>query len=112
MSENQPTMPDESKVASALNFLALTDEEHAGLKAAKTASEYMLKHHKAQAMLSSDEKSMAGKEAQAYASQAYANAVEDLRETIVELETVAAKRKRAELTIDVWRSLNANRRQG
>ena len=104
-------LPDEERVANALHYLSMTDEECAGLKAAVRAGEYLLKHYRAKAMAASDEKSIAAKETDALASEAYANAVSDYQETIAEYETVAAKRQRAILTIDVWRSLNANRRQ-
>lgn len=106
------SLPNEERVSGALQYLASTDEECAGLKAAVKAEEYMLKHFKAKAMAASASKSIAAKETDALASEAYANAVEQYRDTIAEYETVAARRQRAILTIEVWRSLNANRRQG
>ena len=106
------SLPDTDAVSRALDFLASTDEEFAGLKGNMRRCEYLLKHHKAVAQIESGEKTAAGKEMQAYASDEYLAAVEELRDAIYEYETVNAKRQRAVLTIEVWRRLNAARKQG
>lgn len=105
-------LPTENEVSRALTYLAETDEKYAVLKGAVRAQEYLLKHHKAVAMMKSPEKSVAARETAAMATESYVEQVRDYEMAIVEYETVAAKRERAQLTIDVWRSLNAARRVG
>ena len=106
------SMPNEERLSAALDYLASTDEEVAQHKAAKTSQEYLMKKAKAIVLLASKQSSNPLKEAEYYASDEYEQSIATHHDTIVELETLLAKRKRAELTIDVWRSLNANRRQG
>ena len=106
------SLPDTDAVGRALDFLASTDEEFAGLKGNMRRCEYLLKHYKAVAQIDSGEKTAAGKEMQAYASDEYLAAVDALHDAIVDYETVSAKRQRAVLTIEVWRSLNSARKQG
>ena len=106
------SLPDTDAVSRALDFLASTDEEFAGLKGDMKRCEYMLKHHKAVAQIESGEKTAAAKEMIAYSSDEYVAAVDALHDAITEYETVSAKRQRAVLTIEVWRSLNSARKQG
>ena len=105
-------LPTEKTVDKALKFLLETDNEVSALKGNMRRCEYMLKHHKAVAQIESGEKTAAAKEMTAYASDEYLAAVDALHDAIVEYETVSAKRQRAVLTIEVWRSLNSARKQG
>lgn len=95
----------------ALNYLATTDESYGELVGRCKALEYRLKVAKAQAFLEAVG-TMAEKEAVALCSVDYRQMLEKFENDVVDKEIIAAKRKRAELTVDVWRSLNANRRQG
>jgi hypothetical protein len=108
--EQPMTMPSETDTGDALRFLATTDLELGQLQANKDAAEYLLKHHVARLGLESGEKSAAAQNTQALASEDYHSHVEALRETSAEFYALRAQRKTAELTIDVWRSYNANRR--
>lgn len=106
------SLPSELDIERALNYLSQTDGEYGVLKGAARAAEYKLRHARAVFMLDSEEKSIAGKEMAALASSQYAQAIEEYQNAVAAYETVSAKRQRAVLTIEVWRSLNANRRQG
>ena len=106
------TMPSEDRVGKALTYLAETDEEFGRLAAAKDAEEYLLKHHRARLGLESGEKSAAGQENQALASDEYVSYVEALQDICAAYYAMQAKRKTEALIIDVWRSFNANKRQG
>lgn len=103
-------LPTEADVAKALHYLALTDEQCAKETARVKAMEFEIKTIKAISFLKATG-TMAEKEAQAYADTGYQAWIEDYENAVADRETTAAKRKRAELTIEVWRSLNANRRQ-
>lgn len=48
----------------------------------------------------------------ARASQAYLEAVQDIKDCVTELETVLTHFKAAELTVEVWRTQAANQRRG
>lgn len=52
------------------------------------------------------------RETKAYASDKYAEALQEHREAVEEYETERALREAAVYRIDVWRSQNAARRQG
>ena len=103
-------LPTESDVAKALHYLALTDEQFAKEIGRVKALEFEIKTIKAVAFLKA-EGTMAEKEASACSDTGYQAWVEDYENAVVSRETTAAKRERAALTIEVWRSLNANRRQ-
>lgn len=104
-------MIDEAHAEKALNYLASTDESCARAKGAVKTLEYLLKVEKAMAFLSA-KGTMAEKEAHALASLPYREMIEEYETAVVEFETIAAKRERAVLTIDVWRTESSNRRKG
>lgn len=105
-------LPTEKTVSAALDYLASTDEAYAVARAGVEMERHRLKVAKAVAMLESGEKSTASQETHALVSDDYAAALSRLEDVTLDYETMAAKRKRAELTVEVWRSVNANRRQG
>lgn len=94
-----------------LTYLAETDAAFAQAKASVKASEHTLKVVKAKSFLSS-EGPQGQREQQAYASEEYQSVLNDLKDVTLEAETMGAKRKTAELAIEVFRSLNANQRRG
>jgi hypothetical protein len=106
------SMPSHDRVGKALDYLVTTDEELASFYAAKESGEYLLKHLIARVGLESGEKSSAARNEQALASDAYVEAIENLRDTVMELKHIEAKRKTEALVIDVWRTWNANQRKG
>lgn len=104
-------MIDESMAEKALNYLASTDESSARAKGIVKALEYRLKVVKAAQFLSSSG-TMAEKEAQALSSHDYGDLLLQYESAIIDFETISAKRERAVLTIDVWRTESSNRRKG
>ena len=75
------------------------------------ALEYQVKTIKALEYLDS-EGTIAEREAKSCSSAAYRAFTNDYENAVASRETTAAKRKRAELTIAVWQSINANVRAG
>ena len=104
-------MIERDDVSKALKYLAETDQPCAQAKGRVKALEYRLKVEKAREMLTATG-TMAEKEATALISQGYTDLVDEYESAVIEFETIAAKRERAVLTIDIWRSENANRRVG
>lgn len=105
-------MPNDETTGKAVAYMAETDLEFGQLHSNKDAAEYLLKANRARLGLESGAKSAAAQEAQALASDEYANLVEDLRELSAEYYGMEAKRKTAALIIDVWRTTAANSRKG
>lgn len=102
-------MISESQVDAAMHYLAETDEPHAKAKSLAKGREHALKTIRAQAFL--DAAGGVGEREQiAYASHAYRAAVDRYTEAVYELEILENKRLRAQLTIDLWRTLEASRR--
>jgi len=98
------------KAEKALNYLAATDESYAHAKTGVKSIEYRLKVQKALNYLEC-EGTVAEREAQAMAMKSYTDLVDDHEDLMLELETLGAKRERARLTIDLFRTLEASRRQ-
>ena len=90
----------------------LIHNAHAGAvaKAVKERCEHRLRVVKSLAMKASGEKSAAAQEREAYASQEYQDAIDELYEATVEFETYQARRYAAQEVAQVWRSINANLR--
>lgn len=104
-------MIEESQAEKALNYLASTDESCARAKGSVKALEYRLKVAKAIEFLTANG-TVADKEAQALSSLPYRELIDQYESAVIEFETIAAKRERAVLTIDVWRTESSNRRKG
>jgi len=98
-------------ISSALKYLAETDEPYAKAKGYEVGLKYKVKVAKSLAYLKTTGK-VAQREAESLTSEEYATAIENHENAIIDCETYRAKRKRAELTIEVWRTENANRRTG
>ena len=101
----------EQRMEAALAFLAETDSEYAERVGAVMRYEFMLEaaESTAYAML---EGSVEDRKRASKLAEPVKKAQEDLIQATVERERVRAQRKRAEITIEAWRSLNANRRVG
>lgn len=104
-------MIEEDRAEQALNYLASTDELCAKAKGVVKALEYRLKVAKAVAFLGAIG-TMAEKESYALASVQYRDLIDQYESAVIEFETILAKRERAVLTIDVWRTESSNRRKG
>ena len=104
-------MITEQQVQKAIDYLTKTDEPCAKAKARMKVSEQLRKTSEATAFLKATGSGVVRKQ-EAYASQEFIEATNEIYNATMDFEIMANKRKRAELTIDVWRSLNANQRRG
>lgn len=101
----------EAKLEKALNFLAESDAEYAQKKADLERSEIFRKRVRARLFLVS-EGTVADRNAIAETGQDSEAADEGYLGCLKVFETLRAQRQRAEIVIDVWRSLEASRRRG
>lgn len=108
---NQPIECTEEDMWRCHQFLAGSDIPYAAAVAEKGRCDRMLKAKLAFLKQQSPEKSAAAKETDAYASEAYAEAVQEEFLAIKTLEVLKAQRSSATLKIDIWRSLEASRRR-
>ena len=104
-------MDDRKEAEKAYHYLAETDEEYASAKALKVGREHAMKTAYSIAFLD-HEGTVAERQALAYASQRYKEAVKHLEDAVLDYETLHAKRERARLAIERWRTLEATRRTG
>lgn len=104
-------LPDEDTIARALHKLAETDEPYARAKASAAALEHRMKVARAVSYLRASG-TVGERDSLAITSDEYLAKLSEYEDAVLERETLGAVRKRAELNIEVWRSLNANRRQG
>jgi len=106
------SMISEARVEKAVEFLRDTSEVYGRQRGFVAYCENNLRRVKSMQMLEHAGKSIGAQEAAAYASIEYHEALEALQNAVADCETTKAKREAAELTIEVWRSQNAARRQG
>ena len=104
-------LPTEKDVSKCLDYLKQTDEEEANLGAMVKGLEEYKKVVKALAFLDAGG-SAAERTEKAYASEEYKLFIEKMENARADHDIILNKRKTAELTIDVWRSINANQRKG
>jgi hypothetical protein len=102
----------EDRLQKALAYLSTTDEPAAELKAQVARKEYLCKRIRARKFLLANGGSVESKKAVAEDSAEVAEAENELGQAIVAFEKVKAKRATEELIVEVWRSVNANRRAG
>lgn len=105
------SLPDEKQVERALRYLEESEEAYARAMARKEKMESALKVARDIAFLEADG-TVAERQARAGISAAYRSAVDEMEEAYVQAEILKAKRQRAILTLEIWRSLNSNRRAG
>jgi len=101
----------EAQVEKALLYLRDTDEEHAKAKARVKGLEQKRKTEKAIGYLKA-EGTIAERESIAYSLGDYVQCVQDYENAVYDEQILTNKRKRAELTIEVWRSVNASYKRG
>ena len=100
------------KAEQALEYLRESESELARLKAGHQAEKERLKIVLASLQLDAPESTQAGKERWALASEEYKQALTDWQDFMEAFYEVEAKRKRAELTIEMWRSYNSAQSKG
>lgn len=110
MSEQIPALPDERQVAKALHYLSSSDLEIARAKARLKAAEQRLKVAEAEGFLEA-EGPQGERSAKARTTPYYLEALTEIEDATLERELVEAKRERAHLVIDVWRTLEASKRR-
>jgi hypothetical protein len=98
------------KLESALLYLAETDEEYANEKAQVERSEILRKRVRARIFLAASG-TVAERERTAEVSAEAERADDDYCTSMRLYETLRAKRQRAEIVIDVFRTLEASRRK-
>jgi hypothetical protein len=101
---------DEERVGKAMRYLAETDLPYAEAKAALESSEILRKRVRARVFLTEDG-TVAERQAEAETHHDTEAADDQYVNAIKAFEELKARRQRAELLIDVWRSLEATRRK-
>ena len=99
------------QVERALKYLADTDVNHAAAKCLAKGLDAQLKTIRAVEFMGATGNN-AEREHQAYASQAYKDALTRWQDACLEYETMQNKRERACLTVEMFRTLEASRRVG
>lgn len=102
-------MITESEVEKAVTFLRQA-EAVAKARGDMVRTEAMLRHIKALVMAHSNETSIGAREAFAYASDRYKDAINEHAHAVEAYELQRAKREAAIALIDAWRSQEASRR--
>lgn len=101
---------DEERVGKAMRYLAETDLHYAEAKAALESAEILRKRVRARVFLTEDG-TVAERQAEAETHTDTEAADDQYVQAIKAFEELKARRQRAELLIDVWRSLEATRRK-
>jgi hypothetical protein len=96
----------------SLTYLGATDEDYARAKAHLEFCRYKIKHHHAMAYLEAAGSTVADRQANAECHEDYRQAIRDFRGATYDYEHLRSKRKHAELTIDLFRTLESSRRAG
>lgn len=102
----------EDRLQKALVFLAESDELSAELKGNVARCEFLAKRVRARKFLLANGGSVESRKAVAEESEEVARAEDDLAKAIVEHEKIRAKRTTEALIVEVFRTLEASRRQG
>lgn len=98
-------------VTKALEYLLETDDLYGELRGRVDGLDYLIKIAEAKEYLKASG-TQDQKKSTARASEEYGRLVTEHNDAVIEYHTVGAKRKTAELCIEVWRSQSANRRVG
>lgn len=102
----------EERAGKALRYLASTDGDTADAKVEVARCEYRCKLVRASVLLEQTEGSVAIKEAKAEGDKRTQDAEAERFKAIGVFEHLKAKRATEEWVMELWRSVNANRRQG
>lgn len=105
-------MIDEVKVEAAVWFLRSSADSYGPARGHLAFADANLRRVKALVMVAFTEGTVADREARAYASEQYKEAIEELQNATAEYETIRAKREAAVMMIELWRSQSSARKQG
>lgn len=100
----------QEQARSAVEYLLDTAAEVAAAKADVVRAESMLKHTKALVMKSSEASAISAQERDAYASEEYVQAIDEVFKATHDYEILKARREAAQARIEYWRTLSANQR--
>jgi len=103
---------DESRVDQAMTYLASTDETFAQARGTMLRTEYLADVAESMVYKSIQEGSVEDRKRAAKVAPETRQAMEDHFAAVVHFETLKARRAREVLVIELWRSVNANRRVG
>lgn len=104
-------MIEESDIEKAVDYLRTSAQDSGKWRGHMNYCEGNLRRVKSLEMLK-HEGSLGDREARAYASDAYRQALEDYENATAEYETIRAKREAAQYAIEVWRSQQSARKAG
>ncbi len=104
-------MIDEERVENAVLYLRDTARDYGKARGRASYMEANLRRVKSLEMISKAG-GVGEREAAAYASEAYRDAMEQMDNAVADMETIRALREAATYTIEVWRSQNSARKQG
>lgn len=102
----------DAQVSDALEYLAKTAGAFARAQSKARSGEARAKAIRARVEAHSKAKTAAERKAIAESSQPYMDALDEWEDAVQEATEIGAHRERARFMIEVWRSLNANARQG
>jgi len=100
----------QDRMEAALHYLGETDKDYALEKAELERSEIARKRARAKVFLTVDG-TVAERQAKAEIDESVTESDDRYIECVKIFETLKARRERAEIVIDVWRSINAARRK-
>ena len=103
---------DDERVEKAIAHLVSTDARLGALKGHIEGLKHTIKATLAVQSLKAKGSSATECKMIAEATPEYAEKIEELENAIIEFETISARRKTAELMVEVWRTQQANRRRG
>lgn len=104
-------MIDESDVEKAVDYLRTSAQASGQARGRMAYCDAHLRRVKSLVMLEK-QGSLGEREAQAYASDDYKGALEQLEDATADYETIRAKREAAQYAIEVWRSQQSARKAG
>jgi hypothetical protein len=104
-------MVSEESVEAAVDYLRDTAVQYGQARGRERYCEANLRRVKALQMIDKAG-SLGDREAQAYASPEYLQAMEDEQNAVAESETIRAYREAAKYKIEVWRSQYSGQKQG
>lgn len=103
----------DERLDKAMQYLATTDTEFAEWRGAVLRTEYLADVAESLAYKAlGSEGSVEDRKKAAKASEQVQKAMDEHIKAVVAFETLKARRQREVLVVELWRSTNANRRQG
>lgn len=105
-------MISEERTEAAVEYLRDSAKRYGQARGYQAFADANLRRIKSLEMLAISEGSVADREARAYASAPYLQAIMELQNATADYETLRAKREAAVMTIEVYRSQNSARKAG